>query len=195
MFKGFEEFINMGMGMNMGRQGPMKGQDIFLNLELSFFEAVNGCKKTITLEKKGVCSTCRGSKCKPGTAPSKCFTCGGRGIVNMRQGPMTLQMTCQQCKGTGATVKHPCTDCSGTGIQNKKQSEEITIPKGINNGQSIRMGGKVIFFSLSRVFIYAKNRVMLVKKEDHQGISLSKSMLSQIHISEEKDLISIQTAI
>jgi len=142
MFKGFEEFINMGMGMNMGRPGPMKGQDIFLNLDLSFYEAVNGCKKAIPIEKKGVCNTCKGSKCKPGTAPSKCFTCGGRGIVNMRQGPMTLQMTCQQCKGTGATVKHPCGDCSGTGIQSKKGSEEITIPKGINNGQSIRMGGK-----------------------------------------------------
>ena len=146
-FDDFESFMNMGMGMGgVGRERPSKGQDIFLNIDLSFTEAVSGCKRQIKLEKKGVCQTCKGSKCKPGTAPSKCFTCGGRGMVHYKQGVMTIQMSCTQCRGTGATIKNPCGDCRGTGIQTVEQAEEINVPKGINNGQSLRMNGKVMKF-------------------------------------------------
>lgn len=68
----------------------MKGSDIYVNLEISFMDSVNGSQQTISIEKIGTCATCSGSKCKPGTAPGRCTNCGGRGSINYRQGAMTI---------------------------------------------------------------------------------------------------------
>lgn len=113
-----------------------------LNLEISFMESVMGVTKEISFTKKSTCTTCQGSRCKPGTAPTKCTTCGGAGHMNMRQGPMTLHMVCSKCQGSGETIKTPCGTCSGTGTANSTVKESITIPKGINNGQNLRINGK-----------------------------------------------------
>lgn len=144
IFDDFASFFDMGSG----QERKTKGQDIFINLEISFMESVNGARKEILFEKRGICTTCNGSKCKPGTAPSKCTGCGGKGYVNFRQGPMTIQMTCNKCKGGGVIIKTPCQSCRGTGIGNSHSKEEISIPKGINNGQNLRLSGKVKDFSL-----------------------------------------------
>ncbi len=140
IFDDFASFFDMGSG---GPERKTKGQDIFINLEISFMESVSGARKEILFEKRGVCTACNGSKCKPGTAPSKCTSCGGKGYVNYRQGPMTIQMTCNKCKGIGVTIKSPCQSCKATGIGNTHSKEEISIPKGINNGQNLRLSGKV----------------------------------------------------
>lgn len=70
--------------MGMGGERIQKGQDIFMNLDITFMESINGINKKIAFEKKGICPTCQGSKCKPGTAPSRCTACGGRGAINYR---------------------------------------------------------------------------------------------------------------
>lgn len=142
IFDDFASFFDMGSG----QERKTKGQDIFINLEISFMDSVGGARKEILFEKRGVCTTCNGSKCKPGTAPSKCTSCGGKGYVNFRQGPMTIQMTCNKCKGVGVTIKSPCQSCKATGIGNTHSKEEIQIPKGINNGQNLRLSGKVGIF-------------------------------------------------
>jgi molecular chaperone DnaJ len=79
-FGDFASFFNMGMG----GERAAKGSDVMLSLEISFMESVNGVAKSVNFEKKGVCHTCGGSKCKPGTSPGKCTNCGGRGTVNYR---------------------------------------------------------------------------------------------------------------
>lgn len=148
IFDDFASFFDMGSGP----ERKTKGQDIFINLEINFMDSVSGARKEILFEKRGICTTCNGSKCKPGTAPSKCTSCGGKGYVNFRQGPMTIQMTCNKCKGIGVTIKSPCQSCKATGIGNTHSKEEIQIPKGINNGQNLRLSGKVwsfFFFFIS----------------------------------------------
>jgi molecular chaperone DnaJ len=143
MFKDFEDFFGMG-GMGGGQQGrSSKGTDILLNLEITFMESVMGIVKEINYSRKGTCSTCSGSRCKPGTSASKCSSCGGSGYINMRQGPMNIHMACSKCKGTGEIIKNPCGTCSGSGVSNAQSKETITIPKGINNGQNLRVHGKV----------------------------------------------------
>lgn len=141
VFGDFESFFNMG-GMN-GQGKAMRGQDVFMNLDLNFMEAIEGVTKVVKVFKKGVCTACKGSRAKAGTAPSKCFQCGGRGIINYRQGPMNIQMTCPKCKGSGATIKHACPSCRGAGAMSKEEEIQVKIPKGINNGQSVRLTGKV----------------------------------------------------
>lgn len=142
MFRDFEDFFGMGgMGQQQGRS--MRGQDIMLNLEVTFMESVMGVTKEISFMKNGTCSTCQGNRCKPGTSATKCTTCGGSGSVNMRQGPMQIHMVCNRCKGSGETIKSPCGTCAGTGTAKSTTKESISIPKGINNGQNLRINGKV----------------------------------------------------
>lgn len=149
MFKDFEDFFGMG-GQQQGK--PSRGADILLNLEISFMESVMGVVKDINFSKKGTCKTCNGSRCKPGTSPTKCTTCGGSGHINMRQGPMSIHMVCGKCKGSGEMIKNPCGTCSGSGTANTTVKESITIPKGINNGQNLRINGKVVSTDEGRSF-------------------------------------------
>lgn len=105
-------------------------------------DSVNGVKKEIQFDKRGICKTCNGSKCRPGTAPTKCGGCAGRGTVNFRQGPMTIQMQCSKCKGAGMAIKSPCTTCRGSGVGNQRVTEHVQVPKGISTGQNLRVQGK-----------------------------------------------------
>lgn len=142
MFRDFEDFFGMG-GAGQTQARATRGADILLNLEISFMESVMGVTKEINFAKKGTCATCSGSRCRPGTAPTKCTTCGGSGHINMRQGPMSIHMVCNKCKGSGETIKSPCGSCAGTGTASTTVKESVTIPKGINNGQNLRINGKV----------------------------------------------------
>jgi len=137
MFNDFESFFG-----GMGQKHASKGQDILLSMDISFEDAVRGAKKTVSYQRIGPCTTCHGSKCAPGTQPEKCGTCAGKGSTNFRQGPMTIQMVCGKCNGAGTIIKKMCGGCKGTGTAKTTQKEEITVPKGINSGQNLRVAGK-----------------------------------------------------
>jgi molecular chaperone DnaJ len=55
---------------------------------------------------------------------------------------MTQVVPCSACKGEGKIIKEPCTTCRGQGRVRKNKVIDVTIPKGIDNGQSIRLQGK-----------------------------------------------------
>lgn len=138
MFREFDEFFS-------GRQQTKKvykGEDINLTMEVSFVDSILGTQKTITLERKTVCGTCHGSRAKPGTSPTKCLNCSGRGVVFFQRGGMSIQVTCQKCKGAGTVIKNSCTACKGAGLSNKQEDEKINLPPGINSGQNIKLSGK-----------------------------------------------------
>ena len=138
IFSEFEEFFGTGRREKVN----YKGEDISITLEIPFLEAVKGTQKKVTVERKGVCSTCKGTKVKPGTTPSKCTNCGGRGVVFFQRGPMSIQTVCTKCKGTGTVIKSYCTPCKGAGYAYSEQSETINVPAGVSNGQSLRMANK-----------------------------------------------------
>ena len=140
----FSDFESMFTGEQESgnTQRKARGSDIFLGIDLDFMEAVNGSKKKIEFEKKGQCNTCKGNCCKPGTSPSRCSACSGKGYVFFRQGPMNIQMGCQKCNGKGSTIRTPCPTCKGKGIANQKMTEQVNIPKGINTGQNLRVSGR-----------------------------------------------------
>ncbi|KAM3126784.1 hypothetical protein pb186bvf_021105 [Paramecium bursaria] len=137
VFEDFSQFFNMGEQQRM-----LKGSDIYVNVEISFQDSVTGTQQTISIDRNGVCNTCQGSRCKPGTAPGRCTTCGGKGMTFVRQGPIQFQMTCNKCHGIGTSIKHPCTSCKGQGVGKQNVQESINIPKGINDGQNLRLAGK-----------------------------------------------------
>lgn len=124
----------------------MKGANIRASVRISFEEAVFGCEKELELTLKDECKTCHGTGAKPGTNPETCPKCGGKGQVVYTQqslfGMVRNVQTCPDCNGTGKIVKEKCPDCRGTGYIASRKKIQVTIPAGIDNGQSIRIREK-----------------------------------------------------
>ena len=137
-----------GGGSRRGRagQGPMKGMNIRKSVRITFEEAVFGCEKEIEVILKDPCPKCSGTGAKPGTSPETCPKCGGKGQVVYTQqsffGTVQNVQTCPDCHGTGKIIREKCQDCSGTGYVSNKKKIAVTIPAGIDNGQSVRIRDK-----------------------------------------------------
>ncbi|MCI8997022.1 MAG: molecular chaperone DnaJ [Lachnospiraceae bacterium] len=126
--------------------GPMQGANIRTQIRITFEEAVFGCDKEIELNLKDECSKCHGTGAKPGTSPETCSKCGGKGQVVYTQqslfGMVQNVRPCPDCNGTGKIIKEKCPDCYGTGFISSRKKIAVTVPAGIDNGQSIRIRGK-----------------------------------------------------
>ena len=137
-----------GGGRRGGRagNGPMQGANIRKGVRITFEEAVFGCEKELEVVIKDPCTTCNGTGAKPGTSPETCPKCGGKGqVVYTSQsffGTVQNVQTCPDCHGTGKIIKEKCSDCAGTGYVASKKTIQVSIPAGIDNGQSIRIRGK-----------------------------------------------------
>lgn len=137
-----------GGGRRSGRaaNSPMKGANLRTSLRITFEEAVFGAEKEIELTLKDECSKCHGSGAKPGTSPETCSKCGGKGQVVFTQqsffGTVRNVQTCPDCGGTGKVVREKCADCHGSGYIANRKKIQITVPAGIDNGQSIRIREK-----------------------------------------------------
>ena len=117
-----------------------------MNLTISFEEAAFGCKKEFKFQRSEPCEDCRGTGAKPGTSPEKCSVCHGtgtvRGVQNSLFGQVVTQRPCSACGGTGQIIKEKCPDCGGTGYVASKKKISVSIPAGIDNGQSVRIREK-----------------------------------------------------
>ncbi len=135
-----------GFGGSTRRNGPRRGNDINVNIQLSFEEAAFGCTKEISVSIYDECETCHGTGAKPGTYAETCPKCNGTGQERVVQqslfGSVASVRTCSQCHGTGKIIKEPCGTCHGTGKVKKIKKYEVNIPKGIDNGQTIRLANK-----------------------------------------------------
>ncbi len=135
-----------GGGRSRRNDGPMKGANLRTAVRITFDESVKGCEKELKLNLKDPCPTCHGSGAKPGTSPITCPKCQGRGQITITQqsmfGMVRNVQVCPDCHGSGKIIKDKCTDCRGTGYQTKLKTIQVTIPAGIDNGQSIRIRGK-----------------------------------------------------
>ena len=137
-----------GGGRRAGRanQGPMKGMNIRKSVRITFEEAVFGCEKELDVVLKDPCPKCNGTGAKPGTSRETCPKCGGKGQVVYTQqsffGTVQNVQTCPDCQGTGKIIKEKCPDCGGTGYVASKKKISVSIPAGIDNGQSVRIREK-----------------------------------------------------
>ncbi len=124
------------------RDGPIPGNDLRYDVEISFMEAVHGVSKEVQLTRKDTCWTCEGTGNRPGTQKQTCPTCNGRGQVVRSQGFFQMSSTCPQCHGEGAIVTDPCTDCHGTGLLEKTKKVALKIPAGVDTGARMRLRGE-----------------------------------------------------
>lgn len=135
-----------GGGRRRSNNGPMKGPNVRAAVRITFEEAVTGVDKELDLNLKEECTTCHGTGAKPGTNPETCTKCGGKGQVVYTQqslfGMVRNVQPCPDCRGTGKIVKEKCQDCYGSGYVNKRKKIAVSIPAGIDSGQSIRIREK-----------------------------------------------------
>ena len=141
----FSSMFGFG-GTGARRNAATRGADVNVKISITFEEAIFGAQKEISINITDECETCHGVGAKPGTHAETCSKCGGSGQERVVQqsmfGAMTSVRTCSACRGTGKIVKDPCLTCRGTGKIRKAKKFEINIPKGIDNGQTIRLSGK-----------------------------------------------------
>jgi len=150
VFNGFEDILG-GLGDMFGfgdifggarRRGPQRGADLRYDLEISFEEAAKGAETTVQIPRQEPCDACHGSGAAPGTKPTTCPQCHGRGQIRLQQGPFTLARTCGHCRGTGSVIAKPCTACRGAGRVQKERKITVRIPPGIATGQRLRLSGE-----------------------------------------------------
>lgn len=139
----FDTFF--GGGGRSRRQGPEKGADLRIDVELTFEEAAFGIEKEINVPRTENCSECNGTGAAKGTSPETCPQCNGSGQVqsyaNTPFGRMVNSRACDRCNGTGKIVKTPCKACGGRGQKKVTKKIKVNIPAGIDDGQRIRVAG------------------------------------------------------
>jgi molecular chaperone DnaJ len=123
-----------------------RGADLTAAVEITLREAALGTQKTLTLEKAMTCATCGGSGVRPGATVKNCTQCGGSGHISESaremQGLFTVTRECPRCHGTGREPGSECPSCDGTGQTLGERTLTVTIPPGINDGQSLRLAGE-----------------------------------------------------
>lgn len=128
------------------RSGPVRGDDLRLDLKLDFREAVFGGEKEIRISHLETCETCNGSGAKPGTRPRTCSTCSGSGqvrrVTRTPFGSFTQVSTCPTCNGQGMVVEDKCDACEGKGANQVTKKLKITIPAGVDNGTRLRISNE-----------------------------------------------------
>jgi len=134
-------FGGFGGGSRRQKKSYNYNLDIAIELTVEFNEAIFGCTKDIEYSYKNACGDCKGTGAKNGKL-NVCPHCEGQGQVHMRQGFMTFAQTCPHCNGTGQAVTNKCNTCNGTGYDEKKETFEVNIPEGVNDGNRIRVSNK-----------------------------------------------------
>ena len=128
-----------GGGRNPGQQ---RGRDLEAEVHLSFSQAMEGAQVPVTVPMSAPCHTCRGTGARPGTTPSVCPRCQGRGIESQGQGLFSISQPCPECAGTGTKIEDPCPTCAGRGQTRQVKRYKANIPAGVRDGSRVRLAGK-----------------------------------------------------
>ena len=126
--------------------GPRKGNDLNVRIEITFEQAFLGVEKEISVTRDETCENCLGTGAKPGTSPVKCNVCHGTGQVtgvqNTILGQIQTRRTCTACHGTGEIINEPCEICHGRGKVRKQPKIKVKIPAGIDDNQTVVLRGE-----------------------------------------------------
>jgi molecular chaperone DnaJ len=142
IFSAFGDLFGDFFGGRQGGRRQPRGADLRVDLQLTFPEAVWGCTKEVKVTRAVGCATCNATGAAPGSKPEVCRTCQGKGQVVHAQGFFMVQSTCPHCRGQGKTIKEVCEDCRGRGAKPEVSTLSVTVPSGVDDGQTLRLAGK-----------------------------------------------------
>jgi molecular chaperone DnaJ len=147
-FEVFMQEFGMGAGFSQSGSGRRaeKGQDHKVRIDLTLAEAARGVEKEITVRRLEECDRCGGSGAEPGTSPTRCSTCEGRGKVRQARQSMLGQFVsvrpCPDCRGEGQEIRHPCEECRGEGRVRKKRKLTVEVPAGVSSEDYLKLRGR-----------------------------------------------------
>ena len=130
-------------GGQQQQQRQVRGRDVEAGIEISFEQAVFGTEVDLTLNLEDTCEHCKGKTVEPGYELKTCDQCKGSGqVVTMTRtvfGNIQQASICPKCHGGGKVPEKVCSVCRGKGTQSKKQTIQLKIPAGIDDGATIRL--------------------------------------------------------
>jgi molecular chaperone DnaJ len=121
---------------------PQRGRDLETEVHISFEQSMEGAQVPVTVPVSAPCPTCRGTGAKPGTAPTVCSACNGRGVEAESQGLFSISQPCRKCGGTGTEIEDPCPTCHGSGQTRQVKRYRVNIPPGVRNRSRVRLAEK-----------------------------------------------------
>ena len=135
-----------GFGGRPDPNAPVEGDDLRLDIEIDFEQAVFGTEKEIKFDHLENCPSCGGTGAEKGSKPVTCPTCHGSGqvqqVTRTPLGSFAQIVTCPDCHGTGKKIMNPCKDCKGQGKVQKEKKINVKIPAGVDNMSKIRVSGE-----------------------------------------------------
>lgn len=124
------------------RSRAQRGEDVRYDLEIGFDDAILGLSADIQVPRMEACDRCRGTGSEPGSGPTTCPTCHGRGEVLYQQSFLSIRRTCSTCGGSGQIIRNPCSECRGHGYRQVHRKLKINIPPGVDDGTRLRLAGE-----------------------------------------------------
>ena len=116
-----------------------RGADLEAQVSISFDQAIAGAQVPLSVPMRATCATCHGTGAKPGTTPTVCPRCEGRGIETQGQGMFSISQPCSRCGGSGTVIEDPCPTCHGAGAVRTVKRLRVNIPAGVRDGSRIRL--------------------------------------------------------
>ena len=127
---------------NSNQKRQSRGADLRAEIRIDLKDAYFGATRELVINSLAICDDCDGTGAAPGSSRSTCQHCGGSGSVRSTQGFFTVERTCSVCNGKGYIIENPCGSCSGSGRVRKKRKLSVNIPRGVDDGTRIRLGGE-----------------------------------------------------
>ena len=135
-----------GFGGRPDPNAPVEGDDLRLDIEIDFKDAIFGIEKEVKFDHLENCPSCGGTGAEKGSKPVTCPTCHGSGqvqhVTRTPLGSFAQIVTCPDCHGSGKKIMNPCKDCKGQGKIQKEKKINIKIPAGVDNMSKIRVSGE-----------------------------------------------------
>lgn len=136
-FRGFRE---------QPRRGPVKGNDLRYDLDISLEAAAFGLNTEINIPRSENCPTCNGIGAKSPSDIKKCLNCDGTGQEKKQRntpfGSFVSITTCSRCGGSGKIIDRPCPECKGVGKIRRMRKISVKIPRGVDTGSRLRIAGE-----------------------------------------------------
>jgi molecular chaperone DnaJ len=142
-------FGGAGGGSGRGR-GPRSrvqpGADALIRMRLTLEECSTGITRDLAVDTAVLCTECTGSGCAPGSTPTMCDICAGRGEVQSVQrsflGQVVTARVCPNCRGFGEVIPDPCQQCGGDGRVRSRRTVGVRIPPGVADGMRVRLANQ-----------------------------------------------------
>jgi molecular chaperone DnaJ len=131
-----------GAGRGARRARVERGNDLEAQVSITFDQAISGAQIPLSVPMRTTCGTCHGTGAKPGTTPTVCPRCEGRGIEVQGQGMFSISQPCSRCGGSGTVIEDPCPTCNGSGAVRTVKRMRVNVPAGVRDGGRIRLAGK-----------------------------------------------------